>query len=201
MVISSIPITSATIALANKQALPPPIQPTCYTMLSTAYLISSVHIRACPEQHPDRLRMPFLAGNVEGSSPILQHIPTETGHGLLCRSATPLHHTTTMALVEVFCAIHPQPMPFYTMPSTTCLGGSVHISACLEQHPDRLYLPNIARTMEGGAPTLQHIPIKTSCTLMPLFLVTPATMALTDIIFPHPDATIAIIHHAFDRLP
>ena len=48
-----------------------------------AYRVGSVHISARLEQHPDRLNMPIVAGaNVEGGTPILQHIPSETSHGL-----------------------------------------------------------------------------------------------------------------------
>jgi len=62
-------------------------------MVSTAYLHRIVHITTCLKQHPDRLQVPFLAGNVQRGSPMLQHIPTETDHGPLHRSATPRRHT------------------------------------------------------------------------------------------------------------
>ena len=47
------------------------------------------------------------------------------------------------------------------MPCASYLGSSEHIGACLEQHLDRLHMPIVAGIVEGGAPTLQHIPTET----------------------------------------
>jgi len=75
--------TSATIALKTCSTSIHLPQLPRYTLHCVTYLLSSVHIRACLEQHPNHLHMPFQAGNVEGSSRFLQHSPTETQHGPL----------------------------------------------------------------------------------------------------------------------
>ena len=122
-----------------------------------------MHIRACLEQHPDHLHMPVLAGNVEGGGPILQHIPAETGHDLLHRSATPCHHSRHHASCR---RVLPSSLPSYTLPCAAYLLSSMHIRACLKQHPDHRYVPVEAGNVKGGTPILQHIPTETGHDLL-----------------------------------